>query len=383
MSSSSGRLPATLAQALAARGFNTLTPIQKAVLQVTPPPGEMGGDLAIFAPTGSGKTVSFGLAMSPHLPAAAESRPDGGPLVLVVAPTRDLSTQVARELAWLHADGGVRVVACTGGGDRAAERAALACGAEIVVGSPGRLCDHLTSGALARRGLRCLVLDEADELLERGFIAETGLLIGAMPADCQLVLCSATIAPQLLRIASELRAGIAPRLVTADEITSAAPPSPSMLGLALPQAQIRPAIGALLRRHLPTRALVFGLRREGVRELAVWLRGSGFRVVALTGEMTRRQRSSALRALEEGRADACIATDLAARGLDLAGIGLIVHVGLPHGPASLVHRNGRAGRGAGTPAGTAVLVVTPAKRRRADALAARAGIALEWIDRPE
>ncbi len=375
MSSSSGRLPAPLARALATRGFTDLTPIQHAVLDAA----GTAADLMVSAPTGSGKTLAFGLALVPHL-LDPEGRmlPGGGPRALVVAPTRDLAAQVAGELAWLYAGTAARVLLCTGGADRGAERAGLGRGADIVVGSPGRLGDHIAGGALVPGWISCLLLDEADELLERGFLAETRSIIAALPQDCRLVLCSATITPRLARLAADLRGGLAPRLVTAAGVEDR---RGCMQAVAVPAALVRHAVAGLLRLHGPERALVFCRRRLAAAELADWLRASGFRAAGLTGALTLRERAAALAVLRDGRAAVCVATDIAARGLDLRGIGLVVHAGPPHSAEALVHRNGRAGRGGGP--GLAVLVATPAERRRVEALARRVCMALDWVAAPD
>lgn len=374
MSPSSGRLPAPLARALAARGFTDLTGIQRAALDLAGATGA-AEDLALSAPTGSGKTIAFGLLLAPVLLEADGAARAGGPRAIVVAPTRDLAAQVAGELAWLFGGMGARVLCCTGGADRNGERAGLLARPQIVVGSPGRLLDHLASGALGLDDARRLVLDEADELLERGFLTETSALLAALPPGARLVACSATITPRVLRLLGQARGGALPRLVSA-----AATDRPlAVQATAAPRAMAQGAVAALIRRHRPERALVFCRRRAAVVELSAWLAAAGFRAVGLTGAMSRRERAAALAALRAGLAQICVATDLAARGLDLAPIGLVVHAGLPHGAETLVHRNGRAGRGGSA---LAVLVVAPAERRRADALARRAGIALDWIEAP-
>ncbi len=362
---------------MAARGIHTPTPVQQAVI-ATFEGSDMAADLAVSAPTGAGKTLAFGIALAPHvLGADGQALRGQAPRAVVVVPTRDLAAQVRRELAWLYAGSGARVLCCAGGSDRAAEAAILGAGAEIVVGSPGRLCDHLATGVLDPRQIGALVLDEADELLAGGFLAEIRALLRALPGSGRVILCSATLPPGLAAHAAELR-GLhrAHILVTAQGTAAPA----AMQAIALPRASTRPALAALLREQHPARALIFGRQRAAVAELAAWLRGAGFRAVELSGALPRRRRALALAGFRDGLAEVCVATDLAARGLDLVGIGLVIHLGLPHGAAGLVHRNGRAGRG-GQP-GRALIIVTPAERRRAEALARRTGIALDWIPPP-
>ena len=176
---SSPDLPAPLARALDARGYDALTPVQLAVLG----PEAGGRDLLVSARTGSGKTVAYGLAAAPDLLGPGDRLPSAAaPLALVVAPTRELAQQVARELEWLYADAGARIVACVGGMDPRREARALAAGAHVVVGTPGRLRDHLERGQLDLATLRAVVLDEADEMLDLGFREELEFILDASPS---------------------------------------------------------------------------------------------------------------------------------------------------------------------------------------------------------
>ena len=172
-------LPATLQAALSARGYTEPTPVQAAVLE----PETAGRDLLVSARTGSGKTVAYGLALAPELLGGQDRLPPAGqPLAMVVAPTRELALQVKAELAWLYAAAGGRVATCVGGMDPVAERRALAQGAHLVVGTPGRLRDHLERGNLVPASLRAIVLDEADEMLDLGFREELEAILDEIPA---------------------------------------------------------------------------------------------------------------------------------------------------------------------------------------------------------
>src|SRR3982751_4104639 len=162
------QLHATLAQALDARGYDELTPVQAAVVVEE----AHGRDLIVSAKTGSGKTVAFGLAIAPALLEGDSAPFVKAPLALVITPTRELAIQVSKELQWLYANAGARVVTCVGGTDPMKERRALSGGAHIVVGTPGRLRDHLERGALDLSSLRAAILDEADEMLDMGFREE-------------------------------------------------------------------------------------------------------------------------------------------------------------------------------------------------------------------
>ncbi|HSM53427.1 MAG TPA: DEAD/DEAH box helicase, partial [Erythrobacter sp.] len=171
-------LPSSLKAALAERNYESATPVQAAVLQ----PEALGRDLVVSAQTGSGKTVAFGLAMAGELlDASGAVRGAPSPLALVIAPTRELALQVSRELAWLYRGAGARIATCVGGMNPSQERKVLRAGATIVVGTPGRLRDHLERGALDLSALAAVVLDEADEMLDMGFREELEEILDATP----------------------------------------------------------------------------------------------------------------------------------------------------------------------------------------------------------
>lgn len=368
-----GRLPKALARTLAARGYRRLTPVQRAILKV----GAADADMLVSARTGSGKTVAFGLALARRLagPAAAGG---GGPRALVVAPTRELAMQVAGELRWLFGGTGVGVGCCTGGADAQAERGALAGGLDIVVGTPGRLCDHLRQGALVVAGVAAVVVDEADQILAADFRDDLETLMGALPEGRQVLMFSATVGPQVEALAARFQRR-ALRVAVGGPAADVA-----LQGVAVAPADREPALVNLLRLHEARAAIVFCGRRETVTGLAQRLAGRGFKVVALSGALSQRNRNAALAAMREGRARVCVATDLAARGMDLPGLDLVLHADLPASAEALLHRSGRTGRAGGR--GLAILIVPRSQRRRAAALAARAGLAIDWVaapDRPE
>ncbi|MBX9700704.1 MAG: DEAD/DEAH box helicase, partial [Acetobacteraceae bacterium] len=207
-------LSAPLARALAARGYAEPTPVQAAVLEE----GTAGRDLLVSAQTGSGKTVAFGLAFSPEILAGAERvGPPRLPLALAIAPTRELALQVRGELAWLYAEAGARVTACVGGTDMRAERRALDMGAHIVVGTPGRLRDHLERGSLDLSGLRAVVLDEADEMLDMGFREELEAILDATPEGRRTLMFSATIPREIAALAKRYQRPDALRIAATAE----------------------------------------------------------------------------------------------------------------------------------------------------------------------
>jgi len=198
------RLNSALQRALQAQGYDEPTPVQAAILEAAA--GEQ--DLLVSAQTGSGKTVAYGLALaSPILGQAETFGVAAEPVALVVAPTRELALQVQRELAWLYAPAGGRIVSCVGGMDARREQRALEAGAHVVVGTPGRLRDHLERGNLELSGLRALVLDEADEMLDLGFREDLEFLLEATPPERRTLLFSATIAKEIAALARRYQKG--------------------------------------------------------------------------------------------------------------------------------------------------------------------------------
>jgi ATP-dependent RNA helicase DeaD len=363
-----------LNRALAERDYLEPTAVQSAVLAEE----AQARDLLVSAQTGSGKTVAYGLAFAPTLLGEAErfDRP-GAPLALVIAPTRELAMQVKGELAWLYAQTGAPIASCVGGMDSRAEQRALAAGCHIVVGTPGRLRDHLERGRLDLGSLRVAVLDEADEMLDLGFREDLEFILDATPGERRTLLFSATIPKEIASLARRyqrdaLRIDVGGRNEPHGDIEYRA------VTMAPHDAE-RAAVNVL--RYFESRAsLVFCATREGVRRLHGRLIERGFDAVALSGELSQHDRTSALQSLRDGRSRVCVATDVAARGLDLPDLDLVIHADLPTNKETMLHRSGRTGR-AGRK-GTSVLLVPFPKRRRAEQLIAAAGVDAGWSDPP-
>jgi ATP-dependent RNA helicase DeaD len=363
-----------LNRALADRDYLEPTAVQSAVLADE----AIGRDLVVSAQTGSGKTVAYGLAFAPTLLGDAErfDRP-GAPLALIIAPTRELAIQVQGELAWLYQQTGARMASCVGGMDSRAEQRVLAGGCHIVVGTPGRLRDHLERGRLDLGSLRVVVLDEADEMLDLGFREDLEFILDATPAERRTMLFSATIPKEIASLARRyqrdaLRIAAGGRNEPHGDIEYRA------VTMAPHDAE-RAAVNVL--RYFEARAsLVFCATRDGVRRLHGRLLERGFDAVALSGELSQHERNSALQSLRDGRSRVCVATDVAARGLDLPDLDLVIHADLPTNKETMLHRSGRTGR-AGRK-GTSVLLVPFPKRRRAEQLIAAAGVDAGWSDPP-
>jgi ATP-dependent RNA helicase DeaD len=367
-----------LDRALSDRGYAEPTPVQSAVLEASLNEDGSGRDLLVSAQTGSGKTVAFGLALAPTLLGEAEKFAEfGAPVALVIAPTRELALQVSNELQWLYAQTGARIVSCVGGMDPKTERQALNRGCHIVVGTPGRLRDHVERGSLDLSTLQAVVLDEADEMLDMGFQEDLTFILDAAPAERRTLLFSATLARDIVQLAKTYQKD-ALRIDTVAGAGSHADIEYKAIRVAPNEVEL--AVVNVLRYFEAPGALVFANTRERVKHLTASLRERGFSVVGLSGELTQSQRSEALQALRDGHARVCVATDVAARGLDLPDLGLVIHAEIPVNKAGLLHRSGRTGR-AGKK-GVSVLLVSYTRRRKVEIMLSSAGITAEWSGPP-
>lgn len=367
------RLPPLLAEALSARGYAALTPVQAAVIE----PEADGRDLIVSAQTGSGKTVAFGLAMAGQLLEDGVCPYSLKPLALIVAPTRELALQVSRELMWLYGKARARIVTCVGGMDASKERRNLAGGAQVVVGTPGRLRDHLERGALDLSSLRVAVLDEADEMLDMGFREDLEEILDATPEERRTLLFSATMPKPIVSLAKRYQRD-ALRISTVGEDRGHGDITYQAVTVA--PADIENVVVNLLRFHEAESAMLFCATRDNVRHLHASLIERGFSAVALSGEHSQNERNTALQALRDRRARVCVATDVAARGIDLPALSLVIHVEIPRDAEALQHRSGRTGR-AGKK-GTAVIIVPYQRRKRVEGMLRGARINAEWINAP-
>jgi ATP-dependent RNA helicase DeaD len=367
------QLSPLLSEALSARGYAAPTPVQAAVIE----PEAIGRDLIVSAQTGSGKTVAFGLAMAEQLLEGDACPYSATPLALVIAPTRELALQVSRELTWLYAKARARIVTCVGGMDASKERRSLSSGAHIVVGTPGRLRDHLERGALDLKALRVAVLDEADEMLDMGFREDLEEILDATAEGRRTLMFSATMPKQIVALAKRYQKD-ALRISTVGEDRGHGDITYQAVTVA--PADIENAVVNLLRFHEAESAMLFCATRDNVRHLHASLTERGFSVVALSGEHSQQERNHALQALRDRRARVCVATDVAARGIDLPTLSLVVHVELPRDAEALQHRSGRTGR-AGKK-GTAVLIVPYPRRKRVEMMLRGARINAEWLNAP-
>lgn len=363
-----------LAQALAERNYTSPTPVQTAVLSDE----AQAGDILVSAQTGSGKTVAYGLAIASTILGAAERLPGvGAPLALIVAPTRELALQVERELGWLYQHAGARIVACVGGMDARLERRKLSEGAHIVVGTPGRLRDHIERGGLNTTGLAAIVLDEADEMLDLGFREDLEFILEATPQDRRTLLFSATMPKGIAALAQRYQRNARRIDVARGEGGHG---DIEYRAVRVAPKEIEFATVNLLRYFEAPAAIVFCNTRESVRHLHATLLERGFAAVLLSGELSQHERNHSMQALRDGRARVCVATDVAARGIDLPNLDLVIHADLPHDAEALQHRSGRTGR-AGRK-GVSALLVPPSRRHRAERLLRDAGVHASWSGPP-
>ncbi|MEM6310905.1 MAG: DEAD/DEAH box helicase [Pseudomonadota bacterium] len=360
----------TLADALAQRGYSDLTPVQIAVTD----DALAARDLLVSAQTGSGKTVGFGLAIGPTiLGETGQFGPPSTPLALIIAPTRELALQVKRELAWLFAGANATLASCVGGMDFRDERRSLARGAHIVVATPGRLRDHITRETIDLSHVKAVILDEADEMLDLGFREDLEFILDQAPDTRRTLLFSATVPPMIATLAKSYQKD-AVRITTTTKETQHA--DIAYRAFSVVNHEIDAAIINTLRYYDAPNAIVFANTRAQVTRLTTRLSNRGFSVVALSGELTQSERSNALQAMRDGRAQVCVATDVAARGIDLPNLELVIHAELPTNAETLLHRSGRTGR-AGRK-GISAMIVPANMYKRAQNLLKWGKLTADW-----
>ncbi len=348
------QLRSELLAALGALGYEEPTPIQREAI----PHLLEGRDLLGQAATGTGKTAAFALPLLERLPSP---RSTAAPLALVLLPTRELAVQVSEAIHRYGRDLGVRVLPIYGGQPIQRQVRALERGVDVVVATPGRVLDHLGRGTLELDAVEVVVLDEADEMLDMGFAEDIESILDALPAERQTVLFSATLAPRVDRIARRyLRDPI--RITTGREAPAAGKaPLVRQQAYIVPRAHKLAALGRVLDVEAPAAAIVFGRTRDEVDQLTESLNGRGYRAEALHGGMSQDQRDRAMGRLRSGTADLVVATDVAARGLDIKQLTHVINYDVPASPDAYVHRIGRVGR-AGRE-GVAVTLAEPREHR--------------------
>jgi ATP-dependent RNA helicase RhlE len=327
-------------------GFTRPTPIQEQAIG----PALQGRDVLACAATGSGKTAAFGLPILQRL----MTKPRRTTRVLVLTPTRELCAQIDRHLQELAVHTPVTSAAVFGGVSMGPQEHAFRAGVDVIVATPGRLLDHFRFPYAALRGLEVLVLDEADRMLDMGFLPDVRRVLRHLPARRQTLFFSATMPSAIVELSREMlkdavRINLDRRAAPAVGITQAAYPV---------DARLKPALLlALLRRGDMKSALVFTRTKQRANRLAEWLAKQGVRSARIHGNRSQSQRTQALEGFKAGRYDVLVATDIAARGIDVVALGHVVNFDVPAASEDYIHRVGRTGRAEAT--GEAYTFVAP------------------------
>jgi ATP-dependent RNA helicase DeaD len=346
-------LRSELVETLGALGYEEPTPIQRETI----PPLLAGKDLLGQAATGTGKTAAFALPLLNALP--RERGP--APRALVLAPTRELAVQVSEAVHRYGRSLGARVLPVYGGQPIGRQLHALQRGVDVVVATPGRAVDHLARGTLDLSELATVVLDEADEMLDMGFAEDLEKILEATPPGRQTVLFSATLPQRIDRLARRHLSDPVRITIARDTPSEGQQPKVRQSAYVVPRASKPAALGRVLDLESPAAALVFCRTREEVDTLTETLNGRGYRAEALHGGMSQEQRDRVMNRLRAGTADLLVATDVAARGLDIDQLTHVVNYNVPSAPEAYVHRIGRVGR-AGRE-GVAVTLAEPREHR--------------------
>ncbi|MFI2858511.1 DEAD/DEAH box helicase [Paenibacillus sp. JSM ZJ436] len=332
-------------QAITELGFEEATPIQSQSIPIA----LTGRDMIGQAQTGTGKTAAFGLPLISKI-----QREEERIVALVMTPTRELAIQVAEEIGKLSRFKGIRSLPIYGGQDIGRQIRALKKKPQIIIGTPGRLLDHINRKTIRLDDVQTVVLDEADEMLDMGFMDDIQSILKLVPEERQTLLFSATMPPNIHKLAQQFlkdpeHVSVIPKHVSAPLIDQAY--------IEVPERQKFEALSRLIDMESPDLAIVFGRTKRRVDELAEALQKRGYSADGLHGDLSQHQRDTVMRRFRDGSIDVLVATDVAARGLDVSGVSHVVNFDLPQDPESYVHRIGRTGR-AGRE-GTAWSFVTP------------------------
>ena len=327
--------PATL-QNLEQLGYTQMTPIQAASLPLT----LAGQDLIAQASTGSGKTAAFGLPLIERLQSAGS--PSTAIQAVILCPTRELADQVTQEIRRLaRARQNVKVVTLCGGVPLRGQTVSLEHGADVVVGTPGRILDHLERGSLSLAGVNTLVLDEADRMLDMGFFDDIAKVVRQCAKDRQTLLFSATYPEGIAKLAAQFMR--APQTVKVQAQHSAH--KIRQICYEVSESQRLDAVSKLLAHFRPERTLAFCNTKQQCRDLVAVLQAQGYSALALFGELEQRERDQVLVQFSNRSCSVLVATDVASRGLDVEGLEAVINVDVTPDPEIHIHRIGRTGRG--------------------------------------
>ena len=367
-----GDVPSSVSKALKERGFTELTSVQRAVLDAE----VEGRDLQISSQTGSGKTVALGFVLAPKL---AAERGGKGPDALIIVPTRELASQVCKELAWLMADiDGVRLASVTGGTPLYRDRETISRRPRLLVGTPGRLLDHVRSGVLDLGNVSELVLDEADQMLDMGFREELEGILDATPEERRTHLVSATFPRGIQQLAARYQ-----RDAVSIEGTRLGDANQDIKheGHLVNVRDRYDALVNLLLMAEEDRTLVFVERRAEAVLVAERLEADGFDALPLSGELAQSQRERTMEAFRSGKVKVLVATDVAARGLDVPDVATVIHTAPCIDGQVYTHRSGRTGRAGRR--GRSILLAPPNRRYKVTRMLDEARVDLEWLPLPK
>ncbi|MDE1797783.1 MAG: DEAD/DEAH box helicase [Candidatus Micrarchaeota archaeon] len=369
-------LSAPVMKALQGMGFETATPIQEQAVPLL----MQGEDLIGQAKTGTGKTAAFGLPIFErylHEKATDHRHFQPGramPMALILCPTRELAIQVSTELGKMGQFTGAHIVALYGGQDIERQIRSFGRPVDIIVGTPGRVLDHLDRNTLELAGVHVAVLDEADRMLDMGFIDDIVAILGQTPRSRQTLLFSATMPREIMNVAAEYMKSpqtikVSEDTLTVDKIKQSylMVDAPSRLGFLL----------GLLKVKQPKLAMIFVRTKHGADKLMYILRDRGYAAAALHGNLTQGQRDRAMRDFREGKLHVMVATDLASRGLDVIDVSHVINYDLPEEPMTYVHRIGRTGRMGAE--GEAISLVFPDQTRWLEDIVQQTGAPIERI----
>lgn len=347
-------LSENLVSSLTQMGFEEPTPIQEAAI----PALLSGADVLGQAATGTGKTAAFSLPLLERHVIGTEAE---DPVLLILTPTRELCLQVSEALHNYGRDAGVLVTPIYGGQEYSRQIRALKRGTHAVVATPGRALDHIEKGTLKLRNIRAVVLDEADEMLDLGFADELDAIFEALPENAQTALFSATLPPRIARIAEEHLTDLVRIQIAREKAEEGEAPRVPQIAYVVGHNYRQAALGRILDIEGPELAIIFTRTRNEVDELTEGLRARGWSVEALHGGLDQPTRDRVMRRARAGQVDAIVATDVAARGIDLENLTHVVNYGIPASYETYVHRIGRTGRAGRT--GTAITILEPREHR--------------------
>ncbi len=358
-----------LLNALAAKGFDTPMPVQEQVLSSP----DRQGDLIVQARTGSGKTLGFLLPLLNDLP-----RETTTPQILVLSPTRELAQQIAGEAQWLGRYMGLSTASLVGGMDMERQITDLRRGAALVVGTPGRTLDHIRRRTLRTDAIHSIVLDEGDTMLDMGFRDEIETILEAIPSERRTWLFSATMPSEVASLTKRYLTD--PSWITLCHDEDQHEDITHRVYLVPSGKRLEGLVNVLLWEN-PDMGLIFCHTKAGTVETMERLQEEGFAAFALHGDMSQLERNSVMNAFRQGRIPFLVATNVAARGLDVQGVSHVIQIGLPDNLETFVHRSGRTGR-AGQE-GQNILVLTPRERGRFKAMLRASSMDLNWVNVPD